>query len=47
MNCLDLIFVAFPCEKVFIVPDINYMTSAVRKSMLDMPVLGSFPNIGH
>ena len=41
-NCLDLIFAALPCEKVIIVPDTNYITSAIRKFMLDMPSPGSF-----
>ena len=45
-NCLDLIFAAPPCEKVIIVPDTNYITSAIRKFMLDMPSPGSFQNIG-
>ena len=45
-NCLDFIFVARPCEKVIIVPDANYITSEIRKFMLDMPSPGSFQNIG-
>ena len=45
-NCLDLIFAASPCEKVIIVSDTNYITSAIRKFMLDMPSPGSFQNIG-
>ena len=45
-NCLDLIFAAPPCEKVIIVPDTNYITSAIRKLMLDMPGPGGFQNIG-
>ena len=45
-NCLDLIFAASPYEKVIIVPDTNYITSAIRKFMLDMPSPGSFQNIG-
>ena len=44
-NCLDLIFAAPPCEKVIIVKDTNYITSAIRKFRLDMPSLGSFQNI--
>ena len=35
-NCLDLIFDAPTCEKVIIVPDQNYITSPIRKFMLDM-----------
>ena len=45
-NCLDLIFAVPPCEKVIIVPDTNYITFAIRTSMLDMPSPGSFQNIG-
>ena len=45
-NCLDLIFSAPPCEKVITVADTNYITSAIRKFMLDMPGPGSFQNIG-
>ena len=44
-NCLDVIFAAPVCEKVIIVPDTNYITSAIRKFMLDMPSPGSFQNI--
>ena len=44
-NCLDLIFAAPPCEKVIIVPDTNYIISAIRKFMLDMPSPGRFQNI--
>ena len=44
-NCLDLIFAAPLCEKVIVVPDINYITSAIRKLMLDMSSPGSFQNI--
>ena len=29
-------------EKIIIVPDRNYITSAIRKFMLDMPSPGSF-----
>ena len=43
-NCLDLIFVASPCEKAIIVP--NYITSAIRTLMLDIPGPGSFQNEG-
>ena len=42
-NCLDLIFAVLPCEKV---ADTNYITSAIRKFMLDMQSLGNFRNIG-
>ena len=45
-NFLDLIFAAPPCEKVMIVLDTNYITSAIRKLMLDMKNPGSFQNIG-
>ena len=45
-NCLDLVFAASPCDKVIIVPDTNYITSVIRKFMLDMPSPGSFKNIG-
>ena len=45
-NCLDFIFAAFLCEKVIIVPDTNYITSAITKFMLDMPSPGSLKNIG-
>ena len=45
-NCLDPIFAAPPCEKVIIVPDTNYIISAIRKFMLDMPSPGSSQNIG-
>ena len=45
-NFSGLIFKAPPCEKVIIVPDTNYITSAIRKFMLDIPVAGSFQNIG-
>ena len=45
-NSLDLIFVAPPCQKVIFVSDKSYITSAIRKFILDMPVPGSFQNIG-
>ena len=45
-NCLDLIFVPSPCEKVVIVPDTDCITSDIRKLMLDMPNPGSFQDIG-
>ena len=35
-----------PCQKVIIVPNTNYITSAIRKHMLDTPSPGSFQNIG-
>ena len=41
-NCLHLIFY----EKVIVVPDTNYTTTAIRKFTLDMPGPGSFQNIG-
>ena len=41
-NYLDLIFAAPLCEKVIIVLDTNYITSAIRKFMLDLPSHGSF-----
>ena len=44
-NCLDLSFASPPCEKVIIVPDTNYITSAIRKFMWDMPSPGSFQKI--
>ena len=44
-NCFYLIFAAPPCEKVIIIPDTNYVTSAIRKFMLDMPSPGSFQNV--
>ena len=31
-NCLDFIFVAPPYEKVIVVPDTNYITSAIKNS---------------
>ena len=46
-NCSDLIFAALSCEEVIIVPGTNYTTSAMGKSMFDMPVPGSFQNISH
>ena len=45
-NCLNLIFVAPPCEKVIFVCDESYITSTIRKFMLDMPSPGSSQNIG-
>ena len=35
-------FVALPCEKLIFAFERSYSTYAVRKSMLDMPVAGSF-----
>ena len=43
---LSLEFCCSPYEKVVIVPDTNYITSAIRKLMLDIPSPGSFQNIG-
>ena len=34
------------CQKVIIVPDTNYITSAIRKLMLGIPSPGSFQSIG-
>ena len=45
-NCLDLVFATPPCEKVIIIPVTNYITSTIRKFMLDMPSPGNFQNIG-
>ena len=39
-------FCCAPCQKVIIVPDRNYITSAIRKLMLDIQSPGSFQNIG-
>ena len=39
--------VAPPCENVIFAFERSYITSATRKSMLDVPVPGSFWNIGH
>ena len=44
-NCLVFIFVASPCEKVFLVYDENSITYAIRKFMLDMPSHGVFQRI--
>ena len=44
-NCSDFIFAADPCEKAIIVPDTNYITSAILKFILDMPSPGGFQNI--
>ena len=44
-KCLDLIFVAPPCEKVVFVSDENYITSAIRKFMLVMPSPSSLHKI--
>ena len=45
-NCLNLISVAPPCEKVIFVCDESYITSTIRKFMLNMPSHGSSQNIG-
>ena len=45
-NCLDMIFVGPPCEKVIFVSEENCITSAIRKFILDMPSPGSFQKIG-
>ena len=45
-NCLDLIYVPSPCEKVVIVPDANYIILSIRKLMLDMPSPGTLQDIG-
>ena len=45
-NYLDLIFAAPPYKKVIILPDTNYIISAIRKFMLDVPSPGSSQNIG-
>ena len=44
-NNLDLIFAAPLCEKVIILLDTNYITSGIRKFMLDLPSHSSFQNI--
>ena len=44
-SCLDLIFAVHPCEKLISASDENYIISAIRKFMLDMPRPGSFQNI--
>ena len=43
---LRLEFCCTLCQKVIIVPDTNYITSAIRKLMLDISSPGSFQNIG-
>ena len=45
-NCLDFIFAAPLCEKVAFVSHENYVTSKIRKFMLDMPSTGSLHNKG-
>ena len=40
-KCLDLVFAASPCEKVIIVPNKNFITSAIIKFMLDLPSPGT------
>ena len=37
-------FVAFTCEKDIILPDANYIISAIRELILDMPSPSSFQN---
>ena len=44
-NCLDLIFVASTCEKVIFIPNANYITSVIRKLMLEISRPGSCQNI--
>ena len=44
-NFLDLNFAAPFLEKLIIVPDTNYITSEIRKLMLDIPSPCSFQNI--
>ena len=44
-NCLDLNFAAFPCQKVSFASDTNYITSAIKKFMLDLSSHGTFQNI--
>ena len=39
--------VALPCEKVIFAFERSYITSTIRKSMLNVPVPGIFLNIGH
>ena len=39
-------FCCTSCQKVIIVPDTKYITSAIRNLMLDIPSPGSFQNIG-
>ena len=39
-------FCCTPFEKLIIVPDTNYITSAIWKLMLDIPSPGSYENIG-
>ena len=43
---VDLIFIASICGKLIFVPYTNYITSAIRKFMLDIPIPGSFQNKG-
>ena len=45
-NCLNFIFVALLCEKGIFLSGETYITSAIRKFMLDMPSPGSSQNIG-
>ena len=46
-ECLFLTSVAPLCEKVIFGFEMSNIISAVRKSMLEMVVSGSFGNIGH
>ena len=39
-------FCCTPCEKVIFVSDENYIISAIRKFMLNMPSPGSFQDMG-
>ena len=41
------VLVKCSCEKVIFVFERTYITSAFRKSILDMPVSDGFRNIGH
>ena len=45
-NCSDLIFAAPLVGKLSLYQIQNYITSAIRKFMLDKPNPGSFQNIG-
>ena len=44
-NWLNWTFTVLPFEKVIIVPDTSYITSAIRKFMLDMSSPCSLQNI--
>ena len=43
---LRLEFCCTPCQKVIIVPDTNYITSTIKKLVLDILSSRSFQNIG-